>query len=890
MFCLETDLLNESDVEQKFLMPLLLGQIPNGLGYNAIDFRTKADIRRLKLDKGNNEKLYRPDYVVVIAGVPVFVIEAKHPNEDPDSALREARLYGVELNSSYPHTVNPCVRVIASNGRRTVSAPIDSQVADVELSFADCNPTSSGFARFVELVSKTAAQSEADRIRDRLTKRPLHRAVDYVGGQTARNEDVGYNDFGSKLALDFRHVFNPESRRDRVHIVRNAYVPSQRREHYVDEIDRIIQSAIPNPTPGVKRIKDTANPTEIISALRAGRSLENEIILLVGPRGAGKTTFVDYCREVKLPPDILRATVWVHLNLNNAPFEKSLRERWLLEQTIESLTVAHPDVDFEKDIQKVFAVEISKLKRGPLAVLDPNSESFQVRIADQLLSLLSDPLAHAKAMVRYLAAERGKTLVVVFDNCDKRERDQQLHAFESARWLQQQIRCVVFLPIRDVTYELYRNEPPLDTMIKDLVFRIDPPSFTSILSKRLDLILAEVTRNSKEKMLEFKLDNGIPVRYPATEIGFYLASIFKSLYGHDRLIRSLIHGLAGKDIRRAMEIFLEFCRSGHISSSEYLKIKAEGGQYCLPYTVVSRVLLRRNRRFYDSEASFIKNLFFCHPGDAKPDMFVRADILEWLRHHFKDIGPTGIKGFHQCNAIIADLMPLGHDADRTRIEIDYLIQCGCIIAEHQRRKLESDLDLLRLSPSGFVHLNLVTDISYLAACSEETWIENEALAQSIAARIAKFGPKIHYSALTVAANASDFISYLDQQQQCRNSPSHFLESGFSGVQLNSSTISHRAQNSIKRAREVGGWDDLKDNFAVGMETTGTVDGVQDYGVFIKLDCGPTGLIYFKNLPADVTLSSFRRDDRVVVEVMDIQIESKKISLKYLRPEHVSVTL
>src|ERR1019366_7229374 len=101
--------------------------------------------------------------------------------------------------------------------------------------------------------------------------------------------------------------------------------------------------------------------------------------------------------------------------------------------------------------------------------------------------------------------------------------------------------------------------------------------------------------------LTYTLPNGIVVEYPASDQGMYLAAIMKSLFEYDRFIRRMITALAGRDVRRAMEIFLEFCTSGHIGEDEILSIRASQGRRALPYEVVARVLLRMNRRFYDGD-------------------------------------------------------------------------------------------------------------------------------------------------------------------------------------------------------------------------------------------------------------------------------------------------
>lgn len=885
MYCSLEDLANESDVEQKFLWPLLTTPHPNGLDYGPADIKTKIDLRRLAIDKGTSSKLYHPDYVIVIAGVPLIVVEAKHPDEDCASALREARLYANELNALFPTGVNPCRRIVVCNGRSLLTSPVDSMTVDCELTFSHCDVTCEKYHAFLSLCARSTAQATADALQAYLTPRPLFRAVNMLGGHSVRDEDIGYNEFGSKLALDYRTIFNPDSRKDRARIVQNAYITSERREHYVDEVDRIIKSAVVSVVPGSKLIEDTSAPKEILSALRAGRKLENEIMLLVGARGSGKTTFVDYCRLVKLPPDLAASTAWVHLNLNEAPKQRSHLEDWALRELADGLRNSRPDIDFDdrEVIERVYGVELNKLRKGALAKLTPGTEAYEIRVADAIMALQASPLSTAKAMSRYLCGERNCLLVVVFDNCDKQDRDEQLGCFQIARWLQSEIRCLVILPIRDVTYHACKDRPPLDTTIKDLVFRIDPPPFSKVLGARIRLVLDDLQVKSDAKVLDYTLDNGIRVSYPATELGYYLASIYKSLYEYDRLIRSLLLGLAGRDMRKAMEIFLEFCRSGHIGPVEYLKMKTARGHYSLPYGVVTCVLLRRNRRFYDGNASFVANLFQCVPNDAKPNSFVRFAILQWLRSHFRERGPTGIKGFHRYRDLASDLIPLGHDSLRIKDEVVYLIQHGCIITEHQQLELRTVDDLLLLSPSGFVHLNIVSDPSYLAACSEETWVTSEKMAKEVSNRIGFFGPQVHYSPVTMLLNAKDFIKYLMRRSDTElANPKAYLENVGVDVRQNITHIAGSVQRTIEKFKSDGDWGILDERFAVGMECNGTVTGTQDYGAFVKLDGGPTGLLYFKNLPEERPISSMKRHDRLRVKLLRIEIEAKKLSLGYVR--------
>ena len=95
-----------------------------------------------------------------------------------------------------------------------------------------------------------------------------------------------------------------------------------------------------------------------------------------------------------------------------------------------------------------------------------------------------------------------------------------------------------------------------------------------------------------------------------------------------------------------------------------------------------------------------------------------------------------------------------------RLDLMYLIREGCVIAEHQRVDRINDSDLIRITASGLVHLQLMANPEYLAACAEDTYLSDVNLAQQIASRITARGIDGQFSRATTAKNATQLLEYL----------------------------------------------------------------------------------------------------------------------------------
>ena len=77
---------------------------------------------------------------------------------------------------------------------------------------------------------------------------------------------------------------------------------------------------------------------------------------------------------------------------------------------------------------------------------------------------IEDNDKYLSALIKFIKEYYSKVPIIVLDNCDKRDKSDQLLMFEVAQWLRSQFRCIVLLPMRDTTYDQYKSEPPLDTM------------------------------------------------------------------------------------------------------------------------------------------------------------------------------------------------------------------------------------------------------------------------------------------------------------------------------------------------------------------------------------------------------------------------------------------
>ena len=757
----------ESDVELKIIHPLLTAPNPEGLNYFEYNIQTKQSIKKLTIDKGSSSKLYYPDFAIVVEGLPLIIVEAKKPNEDLNEAYRQACLYANEINREFPNKINPCEFVIACDGLNLMAGYADS-TPKFNLKYEDLITTNAEFDNFLKIFSFNSIVKNAKSKRAILgTETRFKNPINLLGGKKIQNLESN-NSFGENISIQYEHLFNPKLEVEKEDIVKNAYVKQSKIESHVTPIDTIFEKNLLNKD--IQTIENLDEPNEIVNKFNNHEELNNKVLLLIGSVGAGKSTFTTYLKEVALKEDIRKTTFWINLNLNDAPLNKEEIYKWIKTNIIKRIKESQNEIDFDEldSLFKLYDDSINSLKKGILKLFSPDDIDYKKILAENLQKFQGDIDLTLSSLIRLLVTNAGKSLVVVLDNCDKRNSEEQLLMFEVANWIKDNIKSIVFLPLRETTYENHKYEKPLDTVIKDLIFKINPPNLEQVLHLRIAYI-SKLNNTNKDGY--YFLGNGIKVKYPSKDEEKYLNSILSSLF-ENQFFKTLISGFAGRNIRNGIEIFLDFCKSGHINEAEITKMLRSNGEYQLPNHLISKVFIRGNRVYYTDEKSRVKNLFHSHPTDSFKDPFIRVSILKYLFEHRYDNEIKNFDGYIKTTSMIKFLSIKGHDENRIISELKTLLKLNLI----ENETLNSDdfniNDLIIITSIGIAHLKIIRNIDYLASVSEDMWYRDSNLATKISENLAGNGDFVHLSIQSVSNNARSLVNYLEDYYKNNLLPIH----------------------------------------------------------------------------------------------------------------------
>jgi len=701
----------ESDVEQKVIMPLLASGAYLGIPQQRIF--TKKYLVPTELDKRAGRVTgYFPDYSVWMSGFPVLIVEAKGPDEPPHVGYREAALYARHLNQSYPTNINPCRFIVATNAETLLFGYWDS-LPVLEVPVAELRPASQSLEALKEKCGASTLDTHAVMCLREIKHIDFLYPYDLAGGSALLNAKMAANAFAGGLSPILRRYFTSANVENNREIVERAYVNSAE----VTEYDRILEALLKDRLSIqrgtiVQRLEPTrsAEPhvERAIAQFERSRPHTGQLQIIQGAVGSGKSLFIRRYKEVLQPPDSIKGTRWAFIDFNSSPADLAHAEVWLCSMFTESFREESPDFDLDsRDVLRgIFSRNIQRRKAVYEELAAVSAERAAEAKARDLQNWQDDPQETARGIAEYVLGSRHEVLITVMDNVDRLDLQNQLHAFQLALWFMQRTRCFVVLQMRDETYERCKDRPPLDTFRSGLTFHITPPRFVDVAKRRLELSLEYLAGNVEETQTH-AIESGLRFRYSKSDLEHFLRYLYSDIFDRRRNISRVLEALAGRNVRRALDMFISIIVSGHLNVTAVTSTVMGGGGIPITEHDILKILMRTEYKFFSDRSGFVSNIFASSPDWQKPSNFLLVEILYFLAVNRKRIGQIGLEGYFTCRHIADELQRQGYPPEDVLSALNMLLRKELISADHMNFVSVGVDDSVRILASGFMHVRIL---------------------------------------------------------------------------------------------------------------------------------------------------------------------------------------
>lgn len=708
-----SELRNESDVEQKLIYPFLTNA--SYLGLRSEWIRTKEYMTPTAVDKVAGRRAgYFPDYSVWISGIPLLIVEAKDSDTVIEVALREARLYAGEINKRYPPNVNPIGFILACNGAQFGLAPWDSERALI-CAASDLRPGTEVLDAMRSAVGRGALEESVQKLKVHFEPREYIHVRSFMGGQSRLTEQLGVNEFAEPLFGAITKYFGATSEETPDEVIDRAYVSTDELGAYGEVLETYLKDrAVQRSGNQLKTIqtskRDASAITTELSKFSQNPAYYSRVQLIIGSVGAGKSTFIRRYYRRLMSREVQERTLWALLNFNFMEPDSNLRD-WICESFLKSIAdVNQLNLTELEELERIFSHELKRFERGPNKRLrDVDPVEYERRKATYLQELVDEPVQFTECVSRLYSGEKGLGIVVVFDNVDKRSRDDQLAIFEAAQWFKNLTRALVLVNLRDTTFEAHKDEPPLDAFGNAINFYVSPPRFAQVIKKRLELVL-DVLPSEVEQRQEYSLSSGARIHYPASRLGQYLLAIYLSLFEHrSSKIGAALEALVAKDVRRALGMFGDLLVSPHIPTNQITTAMVTHGVTRIPEYRIIRSLMRQRYKFYNGASPYIRNVLRADAEHQRPSNFLYADILEYLIRNRKAKIDFNQEGYATVRTVQRKMGSLGYDESDVFSGVQTLADWGLLEPENLVAQELVEDEAVRMHASGFIHMRFFLD-------------------------------------------------------------------------------------------------------------------------------------------------------------------------------------
>ncbi len=517
----------------------------------------------------------------------------------------------------------------------------------------------------------------------------------------------------------------------------------------------------------------------------------NNVMILFGGRGAGKSTFIKRFLFHTQPIEIkMHSQVGLITLLYSAQTKDQLSEEiWL--KLLESIDTSNIRNGTREQILDLLANEFEIYKKQILAELKETDSDYQKLVRDFISTNLKDTkLVCEKISLKW--KDKNKALVIFIDNMDQLPPELQDVCFLTAGEISDKLSCLAIVSMREERFAEASSRGVLDAY-QSPGFHLSSPVITEVIIKRIEYILDKITFT-----VDIDSDFGIKDTRELNTLVAFLnickSQLIKKTTPLSYFLRYATHG----DVRQALEFFKGFLTSGYTNINEM----APHPDWVFQVHQVVKPMMIPSRFFYDERKSKIPNIYQLR-NDTDSSHFTGLRIMNYLHNK---AGDKGSNGFVDVKFVIYNFDVKYDSKEDCIAHLDLYLEKGLIEANNRLEKFSENVNQIKITALGnYIFEYLAFNFAYIDLISLDSGIYDESLNNSFVKSAGK-ELKFYYERDFMSRiklrieRVRDFIDYLSKVEG-----QEFLDLGLDSVEVNfSSKLKDLIEFQIKKVLNSAG--------------------------------------------------------------------------------------
>lgn len=574
------------------------------------------------------------------------------------------------------------------------------------------------FAKFYDLFSRESVLNEDYKI-------VIHQAEGlqiqsvvelYTIVDSAQIRLLNKTKIASDLDQIFREFFSSMSGEHDIEMLSRCFVETKESREADSSLEKITRKLL-NKIEVVSHGKDNELQKHIKQAVETQRG---DFVLIIGNKGAGKSTFIDRFFRLILEKSIRDKCLVLRVDLRDSTGDIETITEWIIKELkdeIEGQLFKQESPTYE-ELQGIFYKEYERWKKGEYKYLyEHDKKEFKIKFGEYIYNLSKDsPLEYVIRLLQDSVRSRLMMPCLIFDNADHYPQQFQDAVFQFAQSIFRKVITFVIFPITDRTiWQLSKSGPfqSYDTT----KFYLPVPSTKDVLSKRVDFVKHKIEESNRRE--EYFLKKGIKLNLQ--DINAF-AVCLEEVFVKTDFVGRIIGWLANFDIRRSLQITQRIITSPRISIDDLVKTFLAGNSLMIPEWDIMRALISGDYTYFNQEENdFILNMFSIK-RDRVTSPLIKLSIIVLLQN--RELSATTSElSYMSVEDVMNYLEPLGFSRTVVKHYMLTLLQHRLIEPYDPTEDIIYEDLRVKVTSAGKIHYELATN--------NETYVTQMALTTPI---------------------------------------------------------------------------------------------------------------------------------------------------------------